>query len=243
MFDELTSSKLKHYVYALINPNNDKVFYIGKGHGNRVFDHINNFENYPVNSYTRKLNEIAEIIQNGREIKHYILRHGLSKEEAYLVESVLIDYNNTFLHELTNEVSGHFSSYFGLKTTDELIRMYNAPELEELTDPVIIININKKYRDTRNNELTIYEATKQAWVINERRLKSIKYALSEFQGIIIGVFKIISWYKVESDTDLKKIRWGFDGCEAAFDVKNKYLNRSIAKYKKKGAANPIRFKI
>ena len=47
MFDNITISKLGYYVYALINPINNKPFYIGKGKENRVFSHkeevINDF--------------------------------------------------------------------------------------------------------------------------------------------------------------------------------------------------------
>ena len=39
MFDQITSEKLKFYVYCLIDPRDDKPFYIGKGKGNRVFEH------------------------------------------------------------------------------------------------------------------------------------------------------------------------------------------------------------
>ena len=41
MFDEKTKSELKFYVYLLINPETKTPFYVGKGQGNRVFDHLN----------------------------------------------------------------------------------------------------------------------------------------------------------------------------------------------------------
>jgi hypothetical protein len=35
-----TIEKLGYYVYLLIDPRNDKVFYVGKGKGNRVNQHL-----------------------------------------------------------------------------------------------------------------------------------------------------------------------------------------------------------
>ena len=45
-FSNEAIDNLKYYVYKLIDPRDGKVFYIGKGKGNRVFSHINLSERY-----------------------------------------------------------------------------------------------------------------------------------------------------------------------------------------------------
>ena len=43
-FSEETKKELKYYVYRLIDPRTGQTFYVGKGHGDRVFDHIKEAE-------------------------------------------------------------------------------------------------------------------------------------------------------------------------------------------------------
>ena len=243
MFDSITTLKLGYYVYALINPISNKVFYIGKGNNNRVFAHVEEILNQKTEIDSIKKTEIKQIIDNGKQIEHYLIRHGLTEKEAFLIESILIDYNNNLINKLTNEVSGHHSAFYGIKTADELIRQYNAPKLKELSDPVVIININRKYRETKNKVISVYEATKEAWIIGEQRREFVKYALAEFQGIIIGVFEIESWYPVQTNNNTNNNRWGFIGKEAQNNIKAKYYNKSIMFAKKRGAANPLRFRL
>ena len=115
--------------------------------------------------------------------------------------------------------------------------------MDELSDPVVIININRKYKDTKSKSISVYEATKQAWVISKNKFENTKYALAEFQGIIIGVYEIKERYEILTEENKTKIRRGFNGIEAADEVKQKYFHKSIAHHKKRGAANPIRFKL
>ena len=86
--------------------------------------------------------------------------------------------------------------------------------------------------------LSIYDVTHEAWIISEKRRAVLQYALSEYRGIIVGVFEINDWYKIE-----KLNRWGFNGKEAPALVNELYLNKSIKHVKKKGAANPIRYRL
>jgi hypothetical protein len=243
MFDTITATKLSFYVYALLNPITKKVFYIGKGNNNRVFSHVNEILEFKSEINSLKKSEIQTIIEQDKNIEHYIIRHGLTENEAFLLESTLIDYTNILVHKLTNEVNGHHSAFYGIKTTEELIRQYNAPDLDALTDSVVIININRKYKDTKNKAISVFEATKEAWVIGEKKRNEVKYALAEFQGIIIGVFEITEWYPIQTDNNVNNNRWGFNGKDASEDIKNKYFNKSIMFAKRRGAANPIRFKL
>ena len=249
MFDEKTEEKLKYYVYGLINPLDGKLFYVGKGTGNRVFMHLK--DAIKEDSSNLKLDIIRSVISEGREIKHLILRHGLSEKEAFEVESTLIDFGDYFKYNFSNIVAGTNSDKRGIMTSNEIIRKYNSKPLKELLHPVIIININKKYNRGINPE-EIYKATKEAWVIGDNKTNIVKYALAEFEGIIIEVYKIKDWYRVkpkdfnDRNNDFKikansTVRWGFDGYVAEKSVRTIYLNKSIAHVKKQGAANPIRY--
>lgn len=236
-FDELTQEKLQYYVYGLIDPRTKQPFYIGKGKGNRVFEHVLGAIKGELNS--DKIDTINDIRSSGHAVKHVIIRHGLTEDEAFKLESSLIDFTNYFAGKLTNEVLGHGAFKFGLMTADEIVATYNAQPLESLHHKVIMININSSYERAKGG-VSIYESTKQAWVIGEKRLLDLQYALADYRGIIVGVYCIKEWYKVNLPGS-KRIRWGFNGEEASVEIKALYLNKSVKHTKKRGAANPIRY--
>ena len=87
-FKQSVKEALAYYVYALVDPRDHKIFYIGKGKDNRVFQHaaatIDEIEQ------GLKLETIKDIISEGKQVEYYILRHNLDEKEAYLVESAII---------------------------------------------------------------------------------------------------------------------------------------------------------
>jgi hypothetical protein len=257
-FDDKSIDKLKAYVYALFDPLEDRPFYIGKGRGNRVFQHVEGaiLEDKESNKY-ETIREIRSRNSNNR-VKHTIVRHGMSDEVAFEVESALIDLANSTGANLTNEVTGHNSIEIGIMNADEIIQKYNAQPLNELLHSVVIININKKYKAIKDGALKnntkypgqdlIYEAVRKEWVMGKRR-DTVDYVLSEYKGIIVEVYEVIEvmnnegnlekWHKAPG----YKNRWEFHGRRALSNVRDKYLNKSIAHHKKRGAANPIRYSL
>lgn len=228
MFSQSVIEKIGYYVYFLRDKRDDKIFYVGKGYGNRVFNHLECALDFPNES--DKIIKIKEILASGSEVEHFILRHGLTEEVALEIESSIIDLIG--LDKVTNIVSGHNAFGFGLKSVDEIKIQYEAEEVI-IDDPVILININKKYQ--RNMSASdLYEATRSAWVVALRRNKA-KYALSCYKGIIREVYEISIWSKVNNK------RWEFEGKIAQDEIRNKYLHKSISKYVVKGKANPINY--
>lgn len=116
-----------------------------------------------------------------------------------------------------------------------------------ITDPVIIININKTYK--RGSGIKgIYDVTRNCWVIGETRRKgkeAVEYALSEYKGLIVEVFEITDWFTVatKDKNGNDKTRWAFNEKIADKTIRDKYINKSVADAKQKGASNPIRYKL
>lgn len=248
MFDEKTSQELKYYVYMLLDPADNSPFYVGKGIGNRVFDHVA-CALTDLDASSAKYEKIRALNQKGQDVKHIILRHGLSEKGAYDLEASLIDWFTYDGLPLSNKVMGHHSIERGLMTAEEIKRLYNAQRLDKIGDDCILININRKY--VRGSEgQSIYQATKETWTISKNKLPLLKYVLSEYRGLVVEVFEVAEWYEKErgylpnsQKHGETKIGFGFNGTVAPDKVRNLYLNKSIAHTKKRGAASVIRYKL
>jgi len=247
MFDEKTKQNLKYYVYFLIDPETKRPFYIGKGKDNRVFNHMECALESETN--TDKYDKIREILNSNKNLEHIIVRHGLTEKMAFEIEASLIDTFDYLKTGITNIAGGQKSIEKGLMTSDEIKRLYNAKKLNEINTNCILININKKY-ERGSGENAIYNATKETWTINKLKLKNLKYVLSEYRGLIVEVFEVENWYEKERGYTPKskkygqtKIGYGFKGKVANDQIRDRYINKSIAHTKKKGAASAIRYNL
>jgi len=92
------------YVYLLMNKEDKKVFYVGKGKGERAYEHEKEASNQNETDKHKKINELKE--KNSYEV--IVIGRYQTAAEAFAVESTLIHWvygkNN-----LTNEQSGHGS--------------------------------------------------------------------------------------------------------------------------------------
>ena len=167
MFTKEVQKQLKYYVYRLIDPRNGETFYVGKGKGNRVFDHVTdalkNLED-DEDEVSAKIQQIRDIRKSGLSVIHIIQRYGMTEEAALEVEAALID----CYQGLTNIQSGH-SSDRGVNNAEVLQRDLSCSEFDE--------DINIKYciikiKDYSINESgSIYEAVRKHWKVDLSRVK------------------------------------------------------------------------
>lgn len=101
------TAEKRFYVYFLIDPRTDVIFYVGKGTGKRVRRHVKvaisgRFDNGP------KCERILSILNSGRQVKERIFAETSSEAKAFAIERVLIE--DLAEHGLTNIVHGIFTS-------------------------------------------------------------------------------------------------------------------------------------
>ena len=233
------ANALGFYVYAYIDPRDESVFYIGKGVGARATDHL--FDK----SESKKVARIGSIRADGYEPRIDIVAHQLRDDlEASRVEAALIELFG--VNQLTNLVRGRFSGDCPRRPLADFI-MEHAPQSVDVTDPALLIRINRHFKYGMNAE-ALYENTRGTWVVGERRNRA-KFAMAVYAGIVRAVYEIESWHRAGSTTYTTRVqaelakqesnRWEFVGRVALEHVCSRYIGRSVAHLFRAGQQSPV----
>lgn len=228
-------------MYCLVDPRDKKIFYIGKGVGNRVFAHACDALEYEDVS-TEKLEKIREIIKSGHEVEHYILRHKLTEEDALTVESVLIDFltyqefNTESL--LTNIVAGHHQWNEGIKTVDQIMQIYDCkPLLLKPGHKLLMVNLNRTYMKKSEDGMRVnsdlYEITRKYWKVSKHNADQIDYLLGVYKGVVRCVLKpTTKWlpFKHREKDGRITIRYYVEGVIDDKEGNDLYLNKDVTAY-------------
>lgn len=190
-FDPLQSERLGNYVYALKDPRDNKIFYVGQGVSNRVFSHFGEAEALLQGTgvYSSKRARIIDVWSDGESVEWFILAHNLPAESLDHVESSVLNALEISQNgHCLNIVSGPNSSFLsagdvkalGAKAVDSTLRI----------NRLFIFPIHNALSTSADS---VYQATRASWKVNSKYYSLESYAVGVKNGISIGGFKINSW--------------------------------------------------
>lgn len=276
-YENLTSfpagvrENLKFYIYRLIDPRDGSTFYIGKGRGDRVFQHATALDARAVaqdaaldldnddpqaaheealdsqeERENLKIDIIRQIHGAGLKVIHVIHRHGMENAEtAYEVEAALID----AYAGLANKNAGQGSTDRGPMHAWQIVNKYALPSVEPRSgDKLILININS-WEDIGDEELL--DRVRYAWRISKHRAEKADYVLAVTQGVVRGVFVPEKWLPATPEhfppprfEGPRPPRIGFHGKKAPADIWIHYVGASgkrLPEHMRNRGKNPVRY--
>lgn len=230
-YDGSQSIKDSYYVYMLaIKGEKIDPFYIGKGKNSRIFAHENdaksvinaikdNDELMLEETISEKIKKIIDNMETGQSIKNYIIKWGLTENEAFMCESALINiYDCLYPNELTNIVNGHASA----KEKRSKTHTTKAYEISEFLEKVCIDEINyedtlltkipvifikveetlKQYdhdrkREDIDYEEYVYESVQGYWKLDINKANKAKYVIALQNTVVRGIYQIDKWMNAE----------------------------------------------
>jgi len=241
------AEKLGVYVYALIDPRDRSIFYVGKGVGDRVYSHVwsamgaadlveDGIEREAPAVKSAKNQRIRAIYQSGKTVEHVILRHRIEPEatadkSAYAIEQTLIDALRLLEAPageavLANIAGGHTATEWGVIPLPELISRYAATAAPEIERPFVVLVVNAALKPENSKE-KIYDEGRGWWragpAIRNTANVPIFFVAAD---IIRAVYRASSWEQSEQGG-----AWRFSG-PADPELETRYVGTSVAELKK-----------
>lgn len=234
-FSPQVIEELRSYVYRLVDPRTGKTFYVGRGEGNHVFDHLQGtVAEGEDEQLALGLDTIREIAAGGGEAMTVIHRYGLTPKEAVEVEAALID-----AYDDRNGMQiGHHDFERGARTAAEVERHF-AREQVDVAHPVLFVNLVRTRARRDPLRTSALDAARFAWDIKIERAQRCEFVLGYRDGVVEGVFKPKHWLQAtrENFPDFAdapsygrrgKLRVGFVGEEVTdAEILEQYMNKRI----------------
>jgi uncharacterized protein len=196
-----------YYVYVLVDPTDESVFYVGKGSKQRLLHHGREADlTGGARSRSSKIDRIRAIRQAGLEPRVDVVRHGLDEKQALLVEAALIE----CIDGLVNAKEGHGVEH-GRKPLSEYVTRYGAPTVAADAPPVVLIRVGR-WRE-RSEEMEpgakrrgngyypgisldeLIDSARGWWRIKPSTSQEhcIQHAVAVYDGVTRALMEIGSW--------------------------------------------------
>lgn len=216
------ADKLKNYVYMYYDSVTKEPFYIGRGKGKRIFNHVSASHNA----------DLAERLADGSWEVDF-LAFGLDENEAKKVEATCIDLIG--IDNLLNRNRGTDSRTYGRIGALALMHSLDSEDLDHFPDNLIAVSIKDTYKRYGNDEQALYESTRGIWALNEEKADAAEYILGVVDSHVVYVMSVAAClaagstnYFLRDDNGFADSnRYEFVGRTASEEIQARYLGKKL----------------
>jgi uncharacterized protein len=249
-FSPGVSAKLRSYVYLLVDPRTGRPFYVGRGRNDRCFRHVNaagcSPDRRPATSEDRSakypmLDRIREIEAHHRSVRIDILRHGLSADEALLVEAATHD---------ALGLPGRPGLDSQRRSAVEVSSLLAKRAKIKRSHQLVLLRVGAAGTDTS------YDRVRHDWRIGRRWTdpgspRSPRWAAIVAGDVVASVYKIEGWEAhgarrsgvgaiVDAELSRSPDRFCFAGAPDP-ELEDRYTGKSVAAYQGAGSKSPVTY--
>ena len=213
----LNNGERRFYVYCLTDLKKDKILYIGKGCGNRIFEHewVASRSQDPVSGeiVDRKLKAIAKCKKLGR----HIISYHLTEAEAQAAETTLIHFVKSVVDKkFKNKSAGCGAGGISAEELDDRFKFTPCP-LDEFNPDGLVLAVKIQdaldldtdeeldYRFDNQDDANLKSRTLGNWVIGKDAASKVKYIIGIHTGLQNAV---VSAYEVDGFETLEETKNG-----------------------------------
>ena len=209
----LNNSERRFYVYCLTDLKKDKILYIGKGCGNRIFEHEQAARSQDGDIDVPARKAIAKCKKLGR----YIISYHLTEAEAQTAETTLIHFVKSVLgKKLKNKSAGCGAGGIRAEALDDRFKFTPCP-LDNLNPDGLVLAVKIQdaldldtdeeadYRFDNQDDANLKSRTLGNWVIGKDAASKVKYIIGIHTGLQNAV---VSAYEVDGFETLEETKNG-----------------------------------
>ena len=198
----LNNGECRFYVYCLTDLKKDKILYIGKGCGNRIFEHEQAARSQDGDIDVPARKAIAKCKKLGR----HIISYHLTEVEALAAETALIHFVKSVVgKKFKNKSAGCGAGGISAEALDDRFKFTPCP-LDDLNPDGLVLAVKiqdaldldtdeeSDYRFDNQDDANLKSRTLGNWVIGKDAASKVKYVIGVHTGLQNAV---VSAYEVD----------------------------------------------
>ena len=230
----LNNGERRFYVYCLTDMKKDKILYIGKGCGNRIFEHEQAARSQDGDIDVPARKAIAKCKKLGR----YIISYHLTEIEAQAAETTLIHFVKSVVDKkFKNKSAGCGAGGISAEELDSRFKFKPCP-LDSLNPDGLILAVKiqdaldldtdeaSDYRFDNQDDANLKSRTLGNWVVGKDVASKVKYVIGVHTGLqnaVISAYEVDGFETMTEETKngIKQTRYRFHTASSSKKVLSK----------------------